>query len=171
MLQREFVSGWRTVSIALKQLSSGSPAASQRLLRPLAKAGPIRLLKLLKLSLLETRRLRQKGGELTRLIVALDKIVRLTFSYAGILLKSGGSASISSSEKAILERIAESTEYFEREFADGFVPSSFEQNERERAKTSGISSAARQLVEAECTLEDLTAKNSEARPPKKAAWQ
>jgi multidrug resistance protein MdtO len=168
VLQREFVSGWRTVSIALKQLSSGSPAASQRLLRPLAKAGPIRLLKLLKLSLLETRRLRQKGGELTRLIVALDKIVRLTFSYAGTLLRSGGSASISSSEKAILERITESTEYFEREFADGFVPSSSEQNKRERAKTSGSNSAARQLVEAECTLEDLTVKNSEARQPKKA---
>lgn len=168
VLQREFVSGWRTVSMALKQLRSGSPAASQRLLRPLAKAGPIRLLKLLKLSLLETRSLGQKRGELTRLIVALDKIVRLTFSYTGILLKPGGSASISSAEKAILERVAESTEYFEGEFADGFVPSSFERNERERAKMSGSSSAARQLVEAECTLEDLTAKNSEARPPKKA---
>src|ERR1700757_5099883 len=47
-LQREFVSGWRTVSIALKQLSIGSPAASQRLLRTLTTAGPIRLLKLLK---------------------------------------------------------------------------------------------------------------------------
>ncbi|MEA3148321.1 MAG: multidrug resistance protein MdtO, partial [Verrucomicrobiota bacterium] len=50
----------------------------------------------------------------------------------------------------------------------GFVPSSSEQNKRERAKTSGSNSAARQLVEAECTLEDLTAKNSEARQPKKA---
>ena len=123
MLQREFVSGWRTVSIALKQLSNGSPAACQRLLRTLTKAGPIRLLKLLKLSLRETHRLRQKRKELTRSIVALDKIAKLTFSYSGRLLNSGGTASISSSEKAILGRVAEAAEYFEREFADGFVPS------------------------------------------------
>jgi multidrug resistance protein MdtO len=170
MLQREFVSGWRTVSIALKQLSSGSPAASQRLLRTLAEAGPIRLLKLLKLSLLETHRLLQKRKELTRLIVALDKIAKLTFSYSGRLLNSGGTASISSSEKAILGRVAEAAEYFEREFAAGFVPSGLspEQNERERARTSENGSAALQLVEAECTLEDLTAKDSEAGQPKEA---
>lgn len=164
VLQRDFVSGWRTVSIALRRLSSGSPAGSQKLLRPLANAGPIRLLKLLKLSLLETRRLRQKREELRRLIAALDKITRLTFSYSEMLLKSSGIAWISSSEKAILGRIAEATEYFEREFADGFVPSgpSLDKNERERARTNENSSAALQLVEADCTLEDLTAKNSEA---------
>jgi hypothetical protein len=89
----------------------------------LAEAGPIRLLKLLKLSLLETHRLRQKQNELTRLIVALDRIAKLTFSYSGRLFKSGGTASISSSEKAILGRVAEAAEYFEREFTDGFVPS------------------------------------------------
>jgi multidrug resistance protein MdtO len=170
VLQREFVSGWRSVSIALRRLSGGSPAGSQRLLRPLAKAGPIRLLKLLKLSLLETRRLRQKREELRRLIVAFDKIARLIFSYSDMLLKSGGIASISSSEKAILGRVTEATEYFQREFADGFVPSglSLEQNERERARTNENSSAAVQLVEAEYTLEDLTAKNSEAGQPKEA---
>jgi hypothetical protein len=121
MLQREFISGWRTVSIALKQLSNGSPAASQRLLRTLAKAGPIRLLKLLRLSLRETHRLRQKQIELTQSIVGLDKIARLTFSYSSRLLKSGGIAAISSSEKATLGRVAEAAESFEREFADGIL--------------------------------------------------
>jgi hypothetical protein len=106
MLQREFVSGWRTVSIALKELSNGSPAASRRLLRTLTKAGPIRLLKLLKLSLWETGRLRQKRIDLTRSIVALDKIAQLTFSYSGRLLNSDGAAAISSSEKATLRRVA-----------------------------------------------------------------
>jgi hypothetical protein len=151
VLQREFVSGWRTVSMTLRRLSRGSPGGSQRLLRPLAKAGPIRLLKLLKLSLLETRRLRQKREELRRLIVALDKIARLAFSYSDIRLKSSGITSISSSEKAILGRVAEATEYFEGEFADGFVPSglNLDKDERERARTNENSSAALQLAEAE----------------------
>ena len=166
VLQRDFVSGWGTVSSAVKRLSSGLPVPNQRLLRSLAKSGPIRLLKLLKLSLLETPRLGQKREELRRWIVALDKIARLIFSYSEMLLKSSGTASISSSEKVILGRVAEATEYFEREFADGFVPSgpSLEQNEKERPKTNENSSLALQLVEAECTLEDLTAKNSEAGP-------
>jgi hypothetical protein len=77
---------------------------------------------LLKLSLLETHRLLQKRKELTRLIVALDKIAKLTFSYSGRLLKSGGTGSISTSEEAILGRLAEAAEYLEREFAAGFVP-------------------------------------------------
>jgi multidrug resistance protein MdtO len=168
VLQREFVSGWRTLSTGLKQLSSGSPAGGHRLLGTLTKAGPIRLLKLLKLSLLETPRLRQKRKELTRLILALDKIARLTFSYASTLVKPASAASIPSSEKAILGRVMEATEYFEGVFGDGFVPSSLspEQDEREPAKTRGESSAALQLVEAESTLEDLTAKNSEAGPSK-----
>ena len=96
----------------MKRLSSGSPAGSQRLLRPLAKTGPIRLLKLLKLSLLETGRLREKEAELRRLIVALDKTARLIFSYSDMLLKSSGTASISSTEKAILGRVAEASRAF-----------------------------------------------------------
>jgi multidrug resistance protein MdtO len=182
MLQREFVSGWRTVSIALKQLSSGSPAASQRLLRTLAEASPIRLLKLLKLSLLETHRLRQKQNELTRLIVALDRIAKLTFSYSGRLLKSGGTASISSSEKAILGRVAEAAEYFEREFADGFVPSgtgrtsasSVEPARFQPGRSTGLpqaTSAALPLAETESTLEDLVAppeEDQETKSPPRA---
>jgi hypothetical protein len=65
---------------APKQLSNGAPAASQRLLRTLTKAAPIRLLELLKLSLWETDRIRQKRKELTRSIVGLDKIARLTYA-------------------------------------------------------------------------------------------
>jgi multidrug resistance protein MdtO len=170
-LQREFVSGWRTVSIALKQLSSGSPAASERLLRMLAKAGPIRLLKLLKLSMLETHRLLQKRKELTRLIVALDKIAKLTFSYSGRLLNSGGTASISSSEKAILGRVAEAAEYFEREFAAGFVPSgtgrtSARLQPSRSTGTPKTTSAALSLAEAESTLEDLVTPPEEDRETK-----
>jgi multidrug resistance protein MdtO len=175
-LQREFVSGWRTVSVALKQLSSGSPAASERLLRILAKAGPIRLLKLLKLSLLETHRLLQKRKELTRLIVALDKIAKLTFSYSGRLLNSGGTASISSSEKAILGRVAEAAEYFEREFAAGFVPSgtgrtSARLQPNRSTGTPQTTSAALPLAEAESTLEDLVTppeEDRETKPPPRA---
>jgi multidrug resistance protein MdtO len=181
-LQREFVSGWRTVSIALKQLSSGSPAASQRLLRRLAKAGPTRLLKLMKLSLLETHRLRQKQNELTRLIVALDKIAKLTFSYSGRLLNSGAAASISSLEKAILGRVAEAAGYLEQKFADGYVPSGIvgtSTNSVELARlrprrstgTQQSVSAALPLAEAESTLEDLVAVPEEdqgTKPPPRA---
>jgi multidrug resistance protein MdtO len=177
MLQREFVSGWRTVSIALKQLNSGSPAACQRLLRTLTKAGPIRLLKLLKLSSRETHRLRQKRKELTRSIVALDKIAKLTFSYSGRLLNSGGALSISSSEKAILGRAAEAAEYFEREFADGFVPSgnggtsasSVEPARLQPSRSTGtlqVTSAALPLAEVDSTLEDLVAPPEEDRETK-----
>jgi hypothetical protein len=178
MLQREFVSGWRTVSIALKELSNGSPAASRRLLRTLTKAGPIRLLKLLKLSLWETGRLRQKRIDLTRSIVALDKIAKLTFSYSGRLLNSDGAAAISSSEKATLRRVARAAEYFEREFADGFVPSGtggtsaspIESARLQSSRSTGTSltSAALPLAEAESTVEDLVAPPEENRETKPA---
>jgi multidrug resistance protein MdtO len=179
MLQREFVSGWRTVSMALKQLSNGAPAASQRLLRTLTKAGPIRLLKLLKLSLWEADRLRQKREDLTRSVVALDKIAKLTFSYSGRLLNSGGTAAISSSEKVTLGRVAQAAEYFERESADGFVPSgtggtsasSVESARLQSSRSSGtsqVTSAALPLAEAESTLQDLVAPPEENREKKPA---
>jgi multidrug resistance protein MdtO len=160
VLQREFVSAWRTVSIAAKQLSDDSAAASRRLLRPLARLGPIRLLKLLKLSLLETHGLRPKQKELTRLILALDKIAKLTFSYSGRLLKSAGAASISSSDKALLGRVAENAEHFEREFADGFVPGGARLPPSR--STEDLSQTASQLAEAERTLEDLVAPPEES---------
>ena len=72
VLQREFVDSWQKTALALKELRDDSPAAARRALRPLVKRGPVRLLKLLKLSLLEAPDLRPKQSELTRLILALD---------------------------------------------------------------------------------------------------
>jgi hypothetical protein len=151
VLQREFVAGWRAVSIAAKRLKDDSTAAGRKILRPLAKLGPIRLLKLLKLSLLETHGLRPKQKELTRLILALDKITKLIFSYAWRPLKSAG-ASISSSEKVILERVAENADHFAREFADGFVPSSVMPVSSEERDENYLSP---KLIEAERTIDDL----------------
>jgi multidrug resistance protein MdtO len=166
VLQREFAAAWRTVSVAAKQLSDGSTIVGLRLLRPLAKQGPLRLLKLLKLSLLETHKLRPKQKELTRLILALDKIAKLTFSNWGRRLQSPGVASISSSEKAILGRIAENAEYFEREFADGFVPSAvIPIHSQERTENS----LPPKLIEAERTLEDLRRSPEEHHDTKPAA--
>jgi hypothetical protein len=124
VLQRELIAGWGAVAAATKELTIGSPSAARRLLRPLAKRGPIRLLKLLKLSLLEAPDLRPKQAQLMRMILSLDKIAKLTFSYAGVPLKSPGLIAISSAEKAILGQLAENAEHFEQEFATGFVPSS-----------------------------------------------
>ena len=151
VLQREFVAGWRTVSIAAKQLKDDSTAAGRKFLRPLAKLGPSRLLKFLKLSLLETHGLRPKQKELTRLIMALDKITKLTFSYACRPSKSA-SASISSSEKVILERVAENADHFAREFADGFVPSAVMPVSSEERDGNYLSP---KLIEAERTIDDL----------------
>ncbi len=52
LLQREFAARWGTVSAAAEQLTTGHPSSGARLLRPLVKGGPIRFLKLLKLSLI-----------------------------------------------------------------------------------------------------------------------
>lgn len=152
VLQRHFITGWHTISIAAKQLSADSTAASRSLLYPLAKLGPIRLLKALKLSLLETHGLRSKQKELTRLSVTFDKVAKLLFSYT-----ERSTSAISSSEKVVLGRLGETAEYFEQEFSEGFVPRGVGpgKNERERAGTSGNGSAALRLIEAERTLEDL----------------
>jgi hypothetical protein len=98
--------------------------------------------------------------------LALDKITKLTFSYSGRLLKSGATASISSSEKAMLGRVADATEHLEREFAAGFVPSgtgrtsassveSVRLPPRRSTGTAQTTSVALPLAEAESTLQDL----------------
>jgi multidrug resistance protein MdtO len=165
VLQREFVDSWQKVASALTQLIDGSPAAARRFLRPLVKRGPARLLKLLKLSLLEAPDLRPKQTELTRLILALDKTARLIFSHSARLLTHD---SISPAEKAILGRLKEKADYFEREFLNGFVPSgpSSGRNERERARTNENGSAALPLIEAERTLEDLATQSEEGHETK-----
>src|SRR5215469_8416398 len=89
LLQREFIAGWQTVSMAAKQLRNGSLATAQKLLLPVTKLGPTRLLKLMKFSLLETHGLRPKQKELTRLSLALDKVAKLLFSYSSRLRAVG----------------------------------------------------------------------------------
>jgi multidrug resistance protein MdtO len=162
IFQRECINGWQTVAAAVKRLRDDSPVAGRSLLRPLVSRGPARLLKLLKFSLLETPSLRPKQGELTRLILAFDKIIKLTFSYAGTLLKSSRPAPISFEEKAILGRLTENAEHFEREFADGFVPSGTIPGSPDKTTRD---SGALQLAEAESTLQDLEPKDAEVQKP------
>jgi multidrug resistance protein MdtO len=121
VLQREFVDSWQKVASALTELIDGSPAAARRFLRPLAKRGPVRLIKLLKLSLIEAPDLRPKQAELTRLILALDKTARLLFSHSAWRLQCAAD-SISPADKLILDRLRDKAQYFEREFLEGFVP-------------------------------------------------
>ena len=160
VLQREFVDSWQKIASALSELIDGSPAAARHFLRPLVKRGPVRLLKLLKLSLLEAPDLRPKQTELTRLILALDKTARLTFSHSARLSTND---SISAAEKAMLGRLREKAEYFEQQFLDGFVPS---------PATSGSSqggvedSLPPKVIEAERTLQDLAAKSEESHETK-----
>src|SRR5215471_8062795 len=60
LLQREFAARGHAVSAATEQLAKGRPSAGAHLLRPFVKGGPIRFLKLLKLSLIESGDLREK---------------------------------------------------------------------------------------------------------------
>ena len=168
VLQREFVAAWRAVAAATTELTIGSPSAASSLLRPLVKRGPIRLLKLLKLSLPETTGLGLKQAQLMRMILSLDKIARLTFSYAGALLKTPSLLPISSAEKAILGQLSENAGRFEQEFAAGFVPSNVAILSAKET-TAGFSAA--KLAEAESTLEDLVAKDTKDREPKAVSRQ
>jgi multidrug resistance protein MdtO len=168
VLQREFVTGWRAVAAATTELTIGSPAAARNLLRSLVKRGPIRLLKLLKLSQIEAPGLRPKQARLVQMILSLDKIAKLTFSYAGALLRSPDVVAISSTEKTILGQLTENAEHFEREFAAGFVPSSIATLSAK--KTIGRVEAIK-LVEAQSTLEDLVAKDTDEQEPKAASRQ
>jgi multidrug resistance protein MdtO len=149
VLQREFVDGWQKVVSALTELISGSPMAGGHFLRPLVKGGPVRLLKLLKLSLIEAPDLRQKQTELTRLILALDKTARLVFSHS---IRLSTHDSPSDAEKASLGRVKEQAEYLKSEFLAGLVPSrpvSVSSEERNE------DSLPPKVIEAERTLEDL----------------
>ena len=168
VLQREFVDSWQKVASSLTELIDGSPTAARRRLRSLVKRGPVRLLKLLKLSLMEAPDLRPKQAELTRLILALDKTARLLFSHSAWRLRAADGA-ISSADQLMLERLRERAQYFEREFLNGFVPSGESQQEPSPAAAgSGNNSAAAQLIEAERTLEDLAAPPDETHEKKPA---
>jgi multidrug resistance protein MdtO len=157
LFQRELVAEWHAVSAATAQLSTGSPSAGAQLLRPLAKRGPIRFLKLLKLSLMESPYLGGQKVPLTRVILGLDKITKLLFSYACLRLRSSAPAPISSTETLILSGLQKDVQRFEREFEGGLVPSGT--TPRPPTKTAG--DIASQLLEAENTLEDLAAEGTE----------
>jgi multidrug resistance protein MdtO len=166
LLQREFATGCHAVSAATEQLTTSQAPAGVQLLRPLVKCGPIRFLKLLKLSLIESRDLRGKQVQLRRMILSLDKIARLIFSYGRAQLKSSTSIAIASRETAILSGLKEKAECFRQEFEAGFVPSCTAT--RPAMETAG--NIAPQLLEAEYTLHDLAAGDAEAEnQPQKAA--
>jgi multidrug resistance protein MdtO len=157
LLQREFVAGWHAVSGATEQLTTSQTSAGAQLLRPLVKGGPIRLLKLLKLSLIESRVLHGKQAELTRMILSLDKITRLLFSYAKTHLKSSAAVAIASRETAILSGLKKEAEFFQQEFAAGFVPA----GPATRPAMETAENIAPQLLEAENTLQDLARGDAE----------
>jgi multidrug resistance protein MdtO len=151
LLQREFATRGHAVSAATEQLATGQPSAGAHLLRPLVKGGPIRFLKLLKLSLIESDELRKKQVELRRMILGLDKITRLIFSYAKARLKSSASGAIAAGETAVLSGL-------KKEFEAGFVPS--RTATQPATETAGI--IAPQLREAENTFQDLAGGDTES---------
>src|SRR5580700_7293049 len=166
LLQREFVTGWHAVSAATEQLTTGQTSAGAQLLRPLVKGGPIRFLKLLKLSLIESRDLHGKQAELTRMILSLDKITRLLFSYAKTRLKSSAAVPIASRETAVLSGLKKEAESFQQEFEAGFVPSCH----ATRPAMETVENIAPQLLEAGNALQDLAGADAEPEnQPQKAA--
>ena len=187
VLQREFIAGWQTISMAAKQLRNGSLATAQKLLLPVTKLGPTLLLKLMKFSLLETHGLRPKQKELIRLSLALDKVAKLLFSYSSRLRAVGtssrwsykpdepelipteeGASAISSSERVVLGTLAKKADYLEQEFSDGFVPSPQDLPDSEERAEESLSTM---LIEAERTLDDLAVpveERQDAKPPESA---
>jgi len=124
LLQQEFVAGWQAVSLATRQLAAAQLSKGAQSLRPLVKRGPIRLLKLLKLSLMESRDLSVKQVRLRHIILGLDKIPRLIFSCAKTQFKSSAPIGISSGELAILERIDKEAENLKWESEAGLIAAS-----------------------------------------------
>jgi multidrug resistance protein MdtO len=159
LLQREFVTRWHAVSVATEQLTTRQISAGRQLLRPLVKGGPIRLLKLLKLSLIESPVLHGKQAALTHMVLSLDKITRLLFSYAKTRLKS--SAAVAPRETAILSGLKKEAESFQQEFAAGFVPSCH----ATRSAMETAENIAPQLLETENALQDLTGADVEPQKP------
>jgi multidrug resistance protein MdtO len=162
LLQREFAAGWSAVSAATERLAGGQPGAGLRLLRPLAKSGPTRLLKLLKLSSIDSPDLRREQTNLQRLILSLDKVAKLILAYAKAQLSSTDHVTVSSAEAAVLGAVREKAESFKREFEAGLVPSS----KVIQPQGEAVEDMSRLLLETENTLRDLEA---ESAAPEKAA--
>jgi multidrug resistance protein MdtO len=153
LLRREFAAGWQAVSAATEQLATSQPSGVTQLLRPLVKAGPLRLLKLLKLSLIESRDLRRQEVELRRMILSLDKVARLIFSYAKVQPQSSTALAIASRGTAVPSGLQQEAQRFQQQFEAGVVPSLTAT--RPLLETTG--DLAPRLQEAEDTLKDLSA--------------
>jgi multidrug resistance protein MdtO len=158
LLQREFVTGWQAVSAATEQLATSRPLASAQLLRPLVKSGPNRSLKLLNLSLIENRDLRARQVQLRRMILSLDKITRLIFSYARAQSKLSAPIAVATRETAVLDGLKEEAQRFQQEFEAGAVPSPAAT--RPAKETAGY--IALRLLEAENTFQDLAGGDAES---------
>jgi multidrug resistance protein MdtO len=168
LLQQEFVASWRAIGDSSAQLITGSPSAAG-LLGPLAKRGPIRLLKLLKFSSIESPVLREKGNQLRRLILSGDKITKLIFSYSRARSESAPLAPIASAEAAILDHLNKDAQSFRQQFEAGFVPAGAQTGPRKESADHGT---ALQLVEAGRTIADFAAGGREPEnPPDKAGTQ
>jgi multidrug resistance protein MdtO len=167
LLQQEFVTGWQAVSAATEQLARSQPSAGAQLLRPLVKRGPNRSLKLLKLSLIASHDLRGKQVQLSRMILSLDKIARLIFSYARAQPILSGRIATATGETAILDGLKKEAQRFQQEFQAGSVPSST----ATQPATETDRTIAPRLLEAENTLQDLAGGDEEPenRPQKAAA--
>jgi multidrug resistance protein MdtO len=168
LLQQEFVASWRAIGDSSAQLITGSPSAAGLLGRS-AKRGPIRLLKLLKLSSIESPDLGEEEGQLRRLILSVDKITKLIFSYARARSESSPPAPIAPAEAAILDELNRDAQSFRQEFEAGFVPSGVQTGSRKEHADDG---SALQLVEAGKTIADFADEGTEPKnPPDKARAQ
>jgi multidrug resistance protein MdtO len=168
LLQREFVTGWHAVSAATEQLATSQFSTGAQFLRPLVKYGPNRSLKLLKLSLIEARDLRGKQVQLRRMILSLDKIIRLIFSYAKARPKFSTPIATATRETAILDGLKKEAQRFHQEFEAGRVPSYT--GTRPAMETDG--EIGPRLQEAASTMQDLAGgdeEESENHPQKAAA--
>jgi uncharacterized membrane protein YccC len=92
------------------------------------------------------------------MILSLDKITRLIFSYAKAHLKSSASVAIASGDVAVLGELNKEAQSFQQEFETGFVPSPT--TTRPATETAGI--IASRLREAENTLQDLAGGDAES---------
>jgi len=100
------------------------------------------------------------------MILSLDKIMRLIFSYAKAHLKSSASAANASRETAVLDGLKEEAQRFQQEFEAGSVPLCT----AAQPATGTAGNIAPRLLEAENTLQDLAGEDAGSEnPPQKAA--
>jgi hypothetical protein len=103
------------------------------------------------------------------MILSLDKIARLIFSYARAQPKLSAPIAIATRETAVLDELKKEAQRFQKEFETGFIPSCTAA--RPAIETDG--NIALRLLEAENTLQDLASGDEEPEnhPQKTAARQ